>query len=168
MTKTSCSVSTLGCSRYSTKTFVVPRGSEGSSLDNSSAQVFSFWRIYLTIILPKSFHICSTILWYLASRESLTSNSPRTCRVICCESMKIITLSTRIFLVNLKPDSRPSYSITLLVTGNLNLMDYLNSFLPGSTKRILAPNVISTVSEGVPFFFRYWYVPVPVCFGVLF
>ena len=28
--------------------------------------------------------------------------------------------------------------------------------------------VISTVSEGVPFFFLYWYVPVPMCFGIPF
>ena len=128
----------LGRSRYSTKTPIVLHGSEGFSLDNSSAQVFCLWEICLIVAFSKLFHIYLTRLWYLASRESLTSYSPRICRAINCESVKSIIFFARIFLASLQRDIKALYSITLLVTKNLNLMDYLNSSFSNLTRRIPA------------------------------
>ena len=72
-------------------------------------EVFSSWGICLTITLSKSFHISPTILWYLVNRESHTSYSPKTRRVMICESVKSISLSAQTFLANLKLDSKVSY-----------------------------------------------------------
>ena len=139
MTKTSGFISTLGCSKYSTKTLIMPGWLEWSNLDNSSARVFSSQGICLTMTLMKSFYICPTILWYLANKESFTPYSPMTCWAMSCESVKSVTLSAQIFLTNLRPDKRASYSATLLVIRNLNLMEYLNSFFPNPIRKIPTP-----------------------------
>ena len=116
----------LGCFCTSiAKLLLSPPSSDNASFEISSASAFQFLGTYTNSTSSNSLVRCLVSLRYFCILSSFASYSPMICSTTSFESLQINRFFTPSAFPSLNPVNIPSYSVSLLVAGNLSRTPYL-------------------------------------------